>query len=144
MKSVWLIVVLSITAFAFASEPATDALSKNELSQESVKAAAIVDGHLAAYNEHDLEGMLKYFHPDIEAYSFSGDLQLQGLASFREAFADTFSAKPKEVVVKRIIEGNHVIDQVDTTFHVNDRIVTERDTVIYTIEEGLIRKLTFL
>jgi len=46
--------------------------------------------------------------------------------------------------VARIIQGNRVIDQVDTSFQSGGRVMTERDTVVYTIEKGLIRKITFL
>ena len=140
MKNLLLVAVLSLSIFGCASKH--EKCVPN--SQKSSNDAAIVDGHLIAYNKHDLESMLKYFHPEIEAYSSSGELQLKGLESFRAAFAETFKSKPNEVVVARIIQGNRVIDQVDTSFQAGGRVVTERDTVVYTIENGLIRKITFL
>lgn len=140
MKNLLLVAVLSLAAFGCVSQHEKCVSTPPESSDN----AAVVDGHLVAYNKHDLEGMLQFFHPEIEAYSSSGELQLKGLESFRVAFAETFKAKPNEVVVARIIQGNRVIDQVDTSFQAGGRVVTERDTVVYTIEQGLIRKITFL
>ncbi len=140
MKNFLLVAVLSLTAIGCASQHEKCVSNSPESSND----AAVVDGHLVAYNKHDLERMLQFFHPEIEAYSSSGELQLKGLESFRAAFAETFKSKPNEVVVARIIQGNRVIDQVDTSFQSGERVVTERDTVVYTIEKGLIRKITFL
>ena len=140
MKNVLLVAVLSLATFGCASQKDKCALHP----KESNKAAAVVDGHLVAYNKQDLQSMLQYFHPEIEAYSSSGELQLKGLEAFRLAFAETFKSKPTEIVVARIVQGNRVIDQVDTSFQEKGRVVTERDTVVYTIEKDLIRKITFL
>ena len=140
MKNLLLVAVLSLVTFGCASQQEKCLSSSPQSSND----ASVVDGHLAAYNKHDLEGMLKFFHPEVEAYSTSGELQLKGLESFRAAFSETFKSSPKEVVVARIIQGNRVIDQVDTSFQTGSHVVTERDTVVYTIEQGLIRKITFL
>lgn len=140
MKNVLLVAVLCLATFGCASQH-NNCPSKPQANNE---VAAVVDGHLVAYNRQDLQSMLQYFHPEIEAYSSSGELQLKGLEEFRLAFAETFKSKPTEVVVARIVQGNRVIDQVDTSFQENGRVVTERDTVVYTIEKDLIRKITFL
>ncbi|WP_323816543.1 nuclear transport factor 2 family protein [Cellvibrio sp. NN19] len=140
MKNLMLVAILSLAIFGCASQQEKCASSSPQSSDD----AAVVDGHLAAYNKHDLEGMLKFFHPEIEAYSSSGELQRKGLESFRAAFSETFKSSPNEVVVARIIQGNRIIDQVDTSFQNGAHVVTERDTIIYTIEQGLIRKIKFL
>lgn len=140
MKSVAMVIALCLTAFGCVSQ--YEQCASNP--QADSKAAAVVDAHLIAYNNHDLEKMLQFFHPEIEAYGSSGELQLKGLQSFRVAFAETFKSKPNEVVVARIIQGNQIIDQVDTSFKTNGRVVTERDTIIYSIEKNLIRKITLL
>lgn len=140
MKNLLLVAALSLATFGCASQHEKCASNPPGSSND----AAVVDGHLIAYNKHDLESMLQFFHPEIEAYSASGELQLKGLESFRAAFAETFKSKPNEVVIARIIQGNRVIDQVDTSFQTGGRVVTERDTVVYTVEKGLIRKITFL
>lgn len=108
------------------------------------KAANIIDNQLAAYNAHDLNKFLEFFHPDIETYNFPNQLDKRGLESLREAFSETFKAKPHEKVVTRIIDRNNVIDQVDMTYQFMGYEITDRSTVIYTIEDGLIRRMTFL
>jgi len=75
MKNLLLVTFLSLAAFGCASQH--EKCVSN--SPESAAEAAVVDGHLLAYNKHDLESMLQFFHPEIEAYSSSGELQLKGL-----------------------------------------------------------------
>ncbi|MDQ2075927.1 nuclear transport factor 2 family protein [Marinimicrobium sp. ABcell2] len=144
MKSVWIVIALCLITFSCASAPEQQAPEGDVSPETESKAATVVDGHLVAYNDHDLEGMLAFFHPEIEAYSPFGEPQLQGIESFRAAFAETFKMKPHEVVVSRIIQGDYVIDQVDLTLHIDERVVSKRGTVIYAIEDGLIRRLTVL
>ena len=108
------------------------------------QAARIIDDQLAAYNAHDLDKFLSFFHPEIETYNFPNQLDKRGLDALREAFAETFKANPSEKVVMRIIDRNNVIDQVDMTYQFMGHTITERSSVIYTIENGLIRRMTFL
>lgn len=108
------------------------------------QAALLIDNQLAAYNSHDLEKFLRFFHPDIETYNFPNQLDKRGLDALRTAFAETFKANPSEKVITRIIDRNNVIDQVDMTYQFMGHRITERSTVIYTIENGLIRRMTFL
>lgn len=110
----------------------------------AAKAAHIIDGHLAAYNAHDLEAFLAFFHPDVEAYNFPNSLDKSGVAALRKSFTETFKKAPHERVITRIISGNHVIDEVEVKFQVNGQAFTDRSTVIYTLEDGLIRRMTFL
>ena len=108
------------------------------------QAASVIDGHLAAFNAHDLDAFIEFFHPDIEVYNFPNQLDKSGLESLRESFVETFKTQPNEKVVTRIIDRNHVIDQVEVTFQFNGHAMSDRSTVIYTLEDGLIRRMTFL
>lgn len=110
----------------------------------AAKAASIIDGHLAAYNAHDLEAFLAFFHPDVEVYNFPNSLDKSGVSALREPFAETFKKAPHERVITRIISGNQVIDEVEVEFQANGHPVTTRSAVIYTLEDGLIRRMTFL
>ena len=144
MKSVLVIFVLCLTTFACAAQPEQHPVNPDKGMNEGSHKVAIVDAQLDAYNKHDLEGLLKFFHPDIESYNFSGERQLQGLDSLRETFANQFNHKPEEVVVKRMVEKNYVVDKVDVTFVVDGQTMTHQGIVIYTIEDNLIRRMTFL
>lgn len=108
------------------------------------QAANVIDGHLAAFNAHDLDAFIEFFHPDIEVFNFPNELDKSGLESLRESFVETFKMQPYEKVVTRIIDRNHVIDQVEVTFQFNGHAMSDRSTVIYTLEDGLIRRMTFL
>lgn len=140
MKRTWIIVLLSLTAFACAAQSEQRA----KIQTEDRTAAGIVDAQLAAYNQHDLDALLHFFHPDIESFKFPGERQLQGLKSLRETFANQFNHQPREVVVERIVEKNHVIDKVEVTIVVEGQTMTHHGTVIYTIEDNLIRTMMFL
>lgn len=144
MKRTWIIVLLSLTAFACAVQPEQRAAAPEKIQTEDRTAAGIVDAQLAAYNQHDLDALLHFFHPDIESFKFPGERQLQGLKSLRETFANQFNHQPREVVVERIVEKNHVIDKVEVTIVVEGQTMTHHGTVIYTIEDNLIRTMMFL
>lgn len=107
------------------------------------QAASIIDNQLDAFNAHDLDKFLAFFHPDIEVYNYPDQLDKRGLESLRGAFAESFKAKPNEKVITRIIAHNNVIDYVEVTFEFMGYKITDRSTVIYTIEDGLIRRMTF-
>lgn len=145
MKSLWIAIILCLTTFAFAAEPERPASDSNRHNLDSTdNNAAIVDAQLKAYNKHDLEELLTFFHPEIESYKFPGEPQLNGKEALHKAFGDQFKHQPNEVVVERIVENNYVIDSVEVTYKVEGSTMTHRGVVIYTIEDGLIRRLMFL
>lgn len=98
---------------------------------------------LDAYNAHDLEAFVACYHPDVEVLDFpAGTLRLQGLAPFRERYAEVL-ARPglRAEVVRRIALGQVVIDE--------ERVVGLRDGVleavaIYEVEGALIRRVWFV
>lgn len=145
MKSIWVAIVLCLTTFACSAYAEQQVSDENESYIETPSELGnIVDKQLEAFNNHDLETFLTFFHPEIESYKFSGELQLQGIDALRERFAQAFIYQPNEVVEERIISGNYVIDKIKVTYVVNGQTVTDGDVVIYTIEEDLIRRMTFL
>jgi hypothetical protein len=145
MKAVWIIIVFCLTTFACASQPEQGASNSDKDALEVIsKTAAIVDAQLAAYNKQDLDALLNFFHPDIESYNSIGERQLQGIEALRETFANQFNHKPNEAVVERIVDKNYVIDKVEVTFVVDGQAMTQNGVVIYTIEDDLIRRMTFL
>jgi len=47
-------------------------------------------------------------------------------------------------MMKRLVENNYMIDGVEVTYKVEGSTMTHRGIGIYTIEDGLIRRLIFL
>ncbi|MCC5879788.1 MAG: nuclear transport factor 2 family protein [Idiomarina sp.] len=123
-------------------------LGREEISPPHVhtaeEAAAVIDGHLEAYNAHDLDAFVEWFHPDIEAFNFPDTKVFEGRDILRASFQQSFENKPHETVLKRIIDGNHVIDQVSVTFTIGGTEMTHEGTVIYTLEDHKIRRMTYM
>jgi hypothetical protein len=75
----------------------------------------IVDGQLAAYNAHDLDGFLDFFVENVEVRSFpTGDvLTDRSGAAFRPRFRALFAANPdvKAELISRVSKGSIVVDQ---------------------------------
>jgi len=71
-----------------------------------------VQRQLDAYNRHDLEAFLATYAPTVRVYDHPDQLQYTGVAQMRKVYGDFFSAAPKvrATVLKRITQGNHVID----------------------------------
>lgn len=100
-------------------------------------AQALVD----AFNAHDIEGILKTYHPNSVARRLpSGEVFLTGHADIRKKFETAFQRNPsiKVEVVQRIVDGAFVIDK-EKIIVVTDGKKSERfGVVIYEIREGLI------
>ena len=98
---------------------------------------------LEAYNAHDLEAFAACYHPQVEVRDFpAGTLRLEGIAAFRERYAEVL-ARPglRAEVLQRIAQGSFVIDE--------ERVVGLREGVvpavaIYEVAEGLIRRVWFV
>ncbi len=121
------IVVISITTFGFQTEKK----APERVAQE------LVD----AFNAHDVEGILKTYHPNSVARRLpSGEVILTGHAEIRKKFETSFQRSPsiKVEVVERIVDGFFVIDK-EKIITVTDGKKSERfGLVMYEIREGKI------
>ncbi len=121
------IAVITITTFGF---------QPDNKSPERV-AQALVD----AFNAHDVEGILKTYHPNSVARRLpSGEVILTGHADIRKKFETAFQRNPsvKVEVVNRIVDGAFVIDK-EKIIVVTDGKKAERfGLVMYEIRDGLI------
>ncbi len=121
------IVIISITTFGF--QP--DKKSPDRVAQ------ALVD----AFNAHDIEGILKTYHPNSVARRLpSGEVILTGHADIRKKFETAFQRNPsiKVEVVERIVDGFFVIDK-EKIITVTEGKKSERfGLVIYEIRDGQI------
>ena len=119
-----LIVMLTINTFSFQT---------NNKSPERV-AQALVD----AFNAHDVEGILKTYHPNSVARRLpDGKVILTGHADIRKKFETAFQRSPsiKVEVVERIVDGFFVIDK-EKIITVTEGKKSERfGVVIYEIRD---------
>ncbi len=122
-----LIVVLTVSTFGCQAQDKAPA----DVAQ------ALVD----AFNAHDVEGILKTYHPNSIARRLpSGDVLLTGHAEIRKKFETAFQRTPtiKVEVVQRIVDGVFVIDK-EKIIVVQDGKKSERfGVVIYEVRAGLI------
>lgn len=122
-----LIAFVAVSTFAFQ----TNSKAPADVAQ------ALVD----AFNAHDVEAILKTYHPNSVARRLpSGEVILTGHADIRKKFETSFQRNPtiKVEVVQRIVDGVFVIDK-EKIIVIADGKTTERfGIVIYEIRDGLI------
>lgn len=100
-------------------------------------AQALVD----AFNAHDIEGILKTYHPNSIARRLpSGEVILTGHADIRKKFETSFQRNPtiKVEVVQRIVDGVFVIDKEKIIVTADGKTTERFGIVIYEIRDGLI------
>ncbi|SIO61414.1 hypothetical protein SAMN05444166_6753 [Singulisphaera sp. GP187] len=88
-------------------------------------AEQVVQAQVEAYNRHDLEAFLKNYAPEIKLYDFPDKETGSGLESMRERYGNLFKREPtlNVKIVKRIVQGDRVVDQEEVSvggrqFHV--------------------------
>jgi hypothetical protein len=100
-------------------------------------AQALVD----AFNAHDVEAILKTYHPDSVAYSLpDGKAFLKGHAGIRKKFETIFQREPaiKVEIVQRIVDGAFVIDKEKIIVVKDGKPAEDFGVVIYEVRDGLI------
>jgi len=83
---------------------------------DTAAAVAVVDAQLAAYNAHDLEGLLALFSPDCELYEFPDTLVAKGTDALRTRYAARLAEPNLHVeIAHRVAVGDKVIDEEHLT-----------------------------
>jgi hypothetical protein len=110
----------------------------------SATPADIVQRQLNAYNARDLDAFLATYHHDVRIYGFPDKLELQGHAAMRREYELLFAENPAlhAQVPRRIIVGNHVIDEEVVTGLPGGNTI--RATAIYEVLDGLISRVWFI
>lgn len=110
--------------------------------EASSKIEAIVQKQLEAYNQRDIDAFMATYANDITLYNYPNQLTAQGKDQMRNAYTNLFENAPdlNAVIKKRIVIGNKVIDEEEV--RANGK--TLRAVAIYEIENGLIKKVTFI
>ena len=77
----------------------------------------VVQEQVEAYNRHDIDAFLKTYSPEIKLYDFPDKESASGLESMRERYGKLFKREPslKVKIVKRIVQGDRVIDQEEVS-----------------------------
>lgn len=73
--------------------------------------AELVQAQLDAYNAHDVEALVRCYHPGAEQYAYPDRLLAQGHEALRTRMAARFAAsRPQATLLNRIVLGELVID----------------------------------
>jgi hypothetical protein len=102
---------------------------------------------LDAYNAGDIDRFLACYTADVRVEDGEGNLIMQGHDSMREQYAALFESSPElhARVLSRILVGNYVIDEEDTSGVTAEGLPDRVHAVaIYRVEEGKIVHVRFL
>jgi len=103
---------------------------------------AIVQQQLEAYNYQDIDMFLETYSDDVKLYNFPNQLISEGKDQMRKTYSKLFDDTPDlyAEIENRTVIGNKVIDKEKVTVNGN----TIYAVAIYEVEDGLIKKVTFM
>jgi len=114
----------------------------NELLKETPE--QIVQRQVNAYNARDIERFLATYSKDVEIYNYPNKLIMKGRAQMKKAYGPMFQ-QSKHLhckIVNRIRLGNKIVDSESVIF--DPKRKPGRVIAVYTVENGLISKVTFI
>ena len=108
-------------------------------------AERVVQAQLEAYNRHDLDAFVATYHPDVRGYTYPDRPMFTGVAELRTTYAEFFAAAPtvRARIVRRIVQGNHVIDHEEVT-GMPGAEGPVRAVAVYEVREGRIASVRFI
>ena len=111
---------------------------------EPTAAERVVQEQLEAYNRHDLDAFAATYAPDVRGYRYPDRPLFTGLAELRAMYGRFFMTAPavRATVVRRIVQGNFVIDHEELTGTPDGR--TRRAVAIYEVRDGRITSVRFI
>ncbi|MEM6317220.1 MAG: nuclear transport factor 2 family protein [Bacteroidota bacterium] len=107
--------------------------------------ATLVQTQLETYNDRDLAGFAATYHDNVALYNFGEDLPfLTGIMALKSVYGKIFDNSPNlhSKLLQRIVFDNKAIDHELITGRLG--VASMELVAIYEVEEGLIRKVTFL
>lgn len=104
----------------------------------------LVQRQLEAYNARDVARFAATYAPDVELFDFPTKPQLTGRDKLTESYTKFFAWAPQVhcTILSRTVLGNKVIDHERVTGLPNGRVLEA--VAIYEVENGLIRRVTFV
>jgi hypothetical protein len=109
---------------------------------------AVVEGFIAAHNEHDVAAMLALAHPDIEWLSVEGDgvrVETRGAEALGEAMRGYFEAVPtaRSSVEAMIASGSRVSVRERAHWESASGPQSQTALSVYEVIDGAIRRVWY-
>ena len=104
----------------------------------------VVQAQLDSYNARDLDAFVACYADDLEVRDLeSGELRMQGIGAFREAYAAQFTRWPgqRASIAAREVVGDYVVD-IEQVRGVPDR-EDARVMALFRVREGRIDRVWF-
>jgi hypothetical protein len=121
-------------------------IGNNELALSDVEQVAfsLAQQQLDAYNNRDIDAFMEVYSDSVEIYLFPETLISQGKPAMRERYTTLFETTPELhcMLVKRIVQGNTVIDQELVTKESGEPKI--QAIAIYNIAHGKIQRVYFI
>lgn len=78
---------------------------------DGLSPSAIVQAQLEAYNAHDVEALLRCYHPQAQQFDYPDRLIAEGHDALRERMSSRFQAsRPVATLLHRTVLGSVVVD----------------------------------
>lgn len=141
MKSTRILFLLTFLFFACSTKFGNQELA---LTKEEQHAFDLAEAQLVAYNARDIDAFMAVYSDSITVYSFPNEPILHGHRDMRERYSMLFDNTPDLhcMLVKRIVQGNTVIDQELVTRKKGEP--KSNAIAIYKIENGKISEVYFI
>jgi len=121
-------------------------IGNNELalSDDEQVAFALAQQQLNAYNNRDIDAFMEVYSDSVEIYLFPETLTTQGKPAMRERYVSLFDTTPELhcMLVKRMVQGNTVIDQELVTKKTGEP--KKQAIAIYKIAHEKIQRVYFI
>jgi hypothetical protein len=101
----------------------------------------VVQAQVAAFNRHDLEGLLNHFADDAQFFEYPDQLRMAGKDALRDHFRKLFEAPQLHAsILNRITLDRLVADHEKVTGLADGRVIEA--LVIYEVKDGRIVRVT--
>ena len=136
---------VSLSAVSLSACAGAPAPGARPAAAEVTAAERVVQTQLEAYNRHDLDAFVATYTPDARGYVYPDRPMFTGAAELRTTYGQFFAAAPtvRARVVRRIVQGDHVIDHEEVTGMPGARGPV-RAVAIYEVREGRIASVRFV
>lgn len=110
--------------------------------------AEVVERYLDAYNDHDVDAMLEFVHPDIQWLSIDGDrvrIETDGTEALAQAMRGYFEAVPstRSSIETMMVSGNRVSVRERAHWKSSGQARSQTALSVYELVEGRIRRVWY-
>lgn len=111
-------------------------------------ALAVVRGYFAAYNAHDVDGVIRYLSADFTWLSASGDslvVELRGASSMRASLVQYFQDLPsaRSEIEGAVVLGPWVTVRERAHWQSTSGPRSQASISVYEVREGLLRRVWY-